>query len=233
MATLIEAAQVGDINIIDIHSQHGSDLNVADANGKTALMYAAENDHLAFTTKLVTYGADFKLADKSGNSALSLACWKGHKFIVQFLLDIGAHIDARSIAEALSAEVLEMLLNKPEIINLNHFRFNTRPLIFAFTDIKTEECYKKLHLIMRHGANPNITDLYLETPLMALVRSVKKNDDLEKLYWVAESIKLMLYVGADYTRANGFLETFDTLLVENRNRIRMVQTFFTHFSASS
>jgi hypothetical protein len=85
---------------------------------------------------------------------------------------------------------------------------------------------------MRHGADPNIPDLNFETPLIALVMNLKKNDDLKKLYWVAESIKLLIYVGADFTKANGFLETFNMLLVENRNRIIMDQTYFTQFSAS-
>lgn len=199
--------------------------NLIDGNGKTLLMHAAENDNLQSAIQLVAYGADCERVDNLGFSALACAASKGSKSVVKFLINIGARIDAKSMAESLNAEILELLLNSSEIINLNHFRYNTRPLIFAFTYIQTEECYKKLHMFVRHGADPNTTDLYLDTPLMSLVKNVKEDDNPDKLYWVAKSIKLLIYMGADYSRANGFLETFETLLIENKNRVKLLDMY--------
>lgn len=202
MATFIEAAQVGDYDNLFIHVQRGSDPNSADANGKTALMYASENDHLPFVTKLVAYGADYKRVDMFGNSALSCASSRGNLFIVRYLLDIGAPIDATSIAKSKNTVILDMLLTRPEITNLNLLHYKTRPLIFAFMHVNTEECYRMVHLLMRHGADPNISDLNFETPLMALVKHVKNDDAADKLFWVTQSIKLMIYMGADYTKVS-------------------------------
>ena len=68
-------------------------VNQADKHGRTALILAASEGHLAIIDILVEKGADLVCADKDGLSALSWACLKGHFNAALALINNGADVN--------------------------------------------------------------------------------------------------------------------------------------------
>jgi uncharacterized protein len=60
-----------------------ADINAADDRGRTALMIAAELDHVAIVELLVARGADRSITDKQGKTALDLATGEGLRHALQ------------------------------------------------------------------------------------------------------------------------------------------------------
>ena len=63
------------------------ELNVRFANGKTALMAAAERGYDAILKTLLLRGADPCIEDHYGNNAIHFACWQGQKRTLALLRD--------------------------------------------------------------------------------------------------------------------------------------------------
>ncbi|MBL8793734.1 MAG: ankyrin repeat domain-containing protein [Planctomycetia bacterium] len=68
----------------------GADLNAAQADGMTALHWAAHHDDLPLATLLLKAGANAKAANRYGVTPLALACTNGNAEIVTLLLEAGA-----------------------------------------------------------------------------------------------------------------------------------------------
>lgn len=66
-----------------------------DADGYTALMYAANRGHDGCVSRLLTHGANPNAADEQGSTPLMFAAQHGHTRIVERLLDAGADPDSR------------------------------------------------------------------------------------------------------------------------------------------
>jgi ankyrin repeat protein len=66
------------------------DLNASQADGMTALMWAAYHDDLKTANQLVEAGANIKAENRYGVSALSVACLNGNGALVKLLLERGA-----------------------------------------------------------------------------------------------------------------------------------------------
>ena len=66
------------------------DVNVSQADGATALMWAAHWDDLRTADLLIRAGANVNAANDLGVTALSLACTNGSAVMVERLLKAGA-----------------------------------------------------------------------------------------------------------------------------------------------
>ncbi len=71
------------------------DLNQAQPDGMTPLLWAAYHDDLETSKLLVAAGADVKRANRHGVTPLSLACRNGNGWMVELLLDAGADPNSR------------------------------------------------------------------------------------------------------------------------------------------
>jgi ankyrin repeat protein len=72
----------------------GADVNAAQADGMTALHWAAYHDDLATATLLVKAGAHANAGNRYGVTPLSLACTNGSAGVVRLLLGAGADANA-------------------------------------------------------------------------------------------------------------------------------------------
>jgi ankyrin repeat protein len=69
---------------------NGADVNAKNDNGKTALMYAAEDDHFKLAYVLLANGADVNARDNDGETALMKT--PDYSLVIQVLLANGADI---------------------------------------------------------------------------------------------------------------------------------------------
>ncbi|XP_067262535.1 60 kDa lysophospholipase-like [Chanodichthys erythropterus] len=113
------AAKVGDIEALEAIRKMGSDLSMADYDGRTPLHIAAFEGHLKVVEYLLSKGATVYARDRFGDTPLRSAVFFRHKEVVKLLRKTGAHfsrdemVDARkklrSLAESGDLEGLEIL----------------------------------------------------------------------------------------------------------------------------
>jgi ankyrin repeat protein len=93
-APLAAAARDGDAAALRALLDAHADVNAAQADGMTALHWAAHRDDLAAAGRLLRAGADAKAANRYGVTPLTLACTNGDAELVRMLLDAGADPNA-------------------------------------------------------------------------------------------------------------------------------------------
>jgi ankyrin repeat protein len=90
-APLADAVEKGERAKVAALLQKGTDVKAAQADGMTALHWAAYHDDLATATLLVKAGADARAGNRYGVTPLSLACTNGSAEVVRLLLKAGAN----------------------------------------------------------------------------------------------------------------------------------------------
>jgi ankyrin repeat protein len=95
-APLANAAEMKNSAAIPALLEQKSNVNVAQADGMTALHWAAYHDDLAMAKQLIDAGADAKATNRYGVTPLALACTNGNASIVELLLDAGANPNTTS-----------------------------------------------------------------------------------------------------------------------------------------
>jgi ankyrin repeat protein len=87
---LADAAEKNDSAAVGKLLDKQADVNAAQADGMTALHWAAYHDNSELVERLLNAGAEVKAASRYGVTPLSLACTNGNAEIVQLLLAAGA-----------------------------------------------------------------------------------------------------------------------------------------------
>ncbi|KAH7146273.1 hypothetical protein EDB81DRAFT_869123 [Dactylonectria macrodidyma] len=80
--------------ILERADQGGMDINAKDSYGRTPLLSATENGHMAIVRLLLDRGAYIEAMDQQRQTPLLSATENGHEAIVRLLLDRGACIEA-------------------------------------------------------------------------------------------------------------------------------------------
>jgi uncharacterized protein len=91
---ILSAAKEGDSAQV-IKLARGSDVNLRDSDGSTALMWAVRRDDLASARALLRAGARVDESNVNGVTALHLACADGSAAMIGLLLKSGADIEKR------------------------------------------------------------------------------------------------------------------------------------------
>ena len=90
---LIEAAVMikkNNVEKLKLLIEKGANVNAADEDGKTALMYAALCDAKETAELLIEKGADVNAVNDNGETALMMATKKNNKEIADLLIKTGA-----------------------------------------------------------------------------------------------------------------------------------------------
>jgi ankyrin repeat protein len=87
---LMEAAQYGHVEMVDLLLDRGAGIEAEDDLNQTALMVAAEYNQLGVVRRLLDRGAEVNAGYRSKQTALSKAAIEGHRDLVVFLLARGA-----------------------------------------------------------------------------------------------------------------------------------------------
>jgi ankyrin repeat protein len=88
--SLADAAEKQDRTAVRAALEQKADVNAAQADGMTALHWAAYHDDSEAVKLLLAKGADVKAANRYGVTPLSIACTNGSATIVEMLLEAGA-----------------------------------------------------------------------------------------------------------------------------------------------
>jgi len=142
---LIRACEVGDLEKVTV-SLDDKTVNFRDTNGRTPLTIASIYDHTKITKMLLNYGADINSRDRYGSTALMYALGEDNIDVASILLD-NKFIDTN-------------------ILNDEHHS----ALIYASgynLDIPSvDDIIKVIAVLLGRGADINIQDINLGTPLM-------------------------------------------------------------------
>ena len=88
-----QAAYYGDTSKISSFLNKGTNANIRDASGYTALHYASRNNHLTTVKQLLSAGACVNVLTKCGrDTPLHRAAYMGHEDVVRCLLENGADV---------------------------------------------------------------------------------------------------------------------------------------------
>lgn len=116
-APLIKAVKAADRAAVTSLLRAGTDVNAREADGTTALYWAAQKDDLSVGTALVRAGADVKAASRYGVTPLQVACLNGNASFVELLLKAGADANAATPAGE-TALMIASRTGVAEIVNL-------------------------------------------------------------------------------------------------------------------
>ena len=89
-APLANAVQHLDRDAVRHLLERRIDVNAPQADGTTALHWAAYNDDLDLVNRLLAAGANARASNRYGVTPLTLACTNGNAAVVSRLLDAGA-----------------------------------------------------------------------------------------------------------------------------------------------
>ena len=113
------AAEKGNIDVAMFLIENGANVNVADANGNTPLVFIInKTGNPKVTQRLLEKGASVNAQNRTGETALMYAAWHGYSAIVQLLLENRADVTlknkqgntALTLAESKGhQEIVEML----------------------------------------------------------------------------------------------------------------------------
>jgi ankyrin repeat protein len=115
------ATQEGPLEVVQLLSDAGADINLKSAHGQTPLRIASRNGHLAIVRYLLDKGANVDTRGDDGATPLEAAAGKGHADIVQLLVEKGANVNIQDkdgdspLGEAVKGghlQVVQFLLEK-------------------------------------------------------------------------------------------------------------------------
>lgn len=122
---LIEAVKARDLELVKSFIDAGADINQADENGQTLLVYSATAGHIEIVELLLDRGANIDHIGAARNTALTWSALQGHTEVVKLLLNRGADINHVGTEEtalmwaccAGHVEVVKLLLRRGASIN--------------------------------------------------------------------------------------------------------------------
>ncbi len=166
---LVEAVERGDREGVRSLLEQDADVNTPQADGTTALHWAAHRDDLETAELLMAAGADVNAANNYGITPLSLACTNGSAAMVAKLLTAGANANAvrqtgvtvlMTAAHTGDLEVVNLLLAHGADVNGRETRREQTALMWAVEQKHTGvvraliERGADVHALSRGGFTP-------------------------------------------------------------------------------
>lgn len=199
ISLLQTASAFGHLEMAEILLENGADVNQADLGGTTPLEDAAINGHLDIVNLLIAKGASVVQQSPKGYTALHAAAYGGNPEIVKVLLENGAEIDARdefgmtplhNAARSGQVAAARFLLENGADINTMDYAGETA-LHGACSNASTDNYRNKkynndyaitqmIRVLLNHGADPDLHNIYGESPLEHASRRTNAYQGKEK-----------------------------------------------------
>ena len=135
-----------------------ADVNAPQADGATAIQWAAYNNDLELADVLIAAGSNVKLPNHDGATALSLACINGNAAMIEKLLKAGADANERlahgetplmMAARTGSLDALKVLVDHQADVNAKENLRGTTALMWA----AEQQHPAAVRFLVEHGAN--------------------------------------------------------------------------------
>ncbi|HUR19261.1 MAG TPA: ankyrin repeat domain-containing protein [Vicinamibacterales bacterium] len=157
-----DAAMRGDADTVRTLVRQGADVNAAQADGMTALHWAALNGDLKMADVLLVAGAGTEsLTRNGGYTPLHLAASRGHAPVIMRLLEAGSKpkaVTATGVqaihlaAQAGSADAVRFLIDKGADANARDNTHGRTPLVFAASQNRIDA----MRMLIEKGANARL-----------------------------------------------------------------------------
>jgi ankyrin repeat protein len=156
-----DAAMNGDRAVVQLLLQKKADVNAPQADGATALEWAAYRDDLPLADLLIAAGANPKIANREGATAMQLAALHGGAPMMEKLLNAGAKVNERGVngetplmfaARNGSLDALNLLLRRGAEVNAKEALRDTTALMWAVEQKHTDA----VRLLIEHGADVSV-----------------------------------------------------------------------------
>ncbi len=168
-SSIADAAQQGDADAVRALLKQAADVNAAQADGMTALHWAATRDQVDLAQMLLYAGANVKATTRiNAYTPLILAAKNGNRAVIDPLLKAGADVNARTsngttalmfAAASGNAEALTILLDHHADVNAKEPVRGLTAIMFAAASNRAEA----VGVLAKHGANlkatTNVVDL--------------------------------------------------------------------------
>lgn len=156
---IADAAEAKDAAAVAVLIKQHADVNATQADGTTALHWAAHWDDLASATALIKAGATVTAANRYGVTPLVLACENGSARMITALLDAGADANVATTGEppilvaarAGHADAVKALLARGADVHATEKWRGQDALMWAAGDDHADV----VRLLVEHGANVN------------------------------------------------------------------------------
>ena len=172
---LVEAVENGDMEAVRSLLEQRVDVNASQADGATALHWAAHRDDQKTAELLMGAGANVNTTNAYGITPLSLACTNGSAAMVNKLLEAGADSNTAlptgetvlmTAARTGNAEVVKALLAKGADVNAKETRRGQTALMWAVSENHLETA----GVLIEHGADIHARSQSGFTPLLFAAR---------------------------------------------------------------
>ena len=173
---LLDAVKAADVRGARALLARGADANATDADGSTALHWAAEHDDLELAGALLTAGARARVTNRHGIAPLHLAAANGNAAIVQRLMAAGAEVDGATpggetplmmAARSGDAATVRALLARGAVVDAREGWRGQTALMWAAAENNGEA----IRLLLQAGADVAATSAGGSfTPLLFAVR---------------------------------------------------------------
>jgi ankyrin repeat protein len=217
-ASLIDAVKSHNLRLIQSLLSRHIDVNRPQADGSTALMWAAYQDDVATAKALIRSGANVNATNALGAKPLSIACLNGSSAMVAALLKAGARANTAlpsgetalmTAARAGSVDCVKLLLSHGAQVNAYEARRGQTALMWAVAENHTEV----VRSLIEHGADVHAKSKSGFTPL--LFAAQQGNLDIANI---------LLAAGADVNEATP--EYGNTLVVATASGFESLARFF-------
>lgn len=188
---LVQAVKNRDTAAVRTMLQRGADVNAREADGTTAVYWAAHRDEVGIADLLIRAGADVKAASRYGVAPLSVASLNGSAAMLQRLLEAGADPNTASpegeTALMIAARTgvpaaVKLLLDRGADVNARESWRSQTPLMWA----AAEGHAAVVKLLVERGADIRARSNAGWSALLFAVREAK-----------LDAVRMLLDLGAD------------------------------------
>ena len=204
------AAKAGDIAAVRALIAERADVNAPEADGSTALLWAAYNSDLEMVRVLITAGADLEAANRYGVTPLLQVSRAGDVAILQALIEAGANpLRARfegetplmAAAYTGSVEAARLLLASGVDVNARDYTHQQTALMWAASQGHVEA----VETLLEAGADPNLT---ARENTLARKHADHPTGGFTAVMWAAREgyddvVRALVAGGADLSMTNG------------------------------
>lgn len=156
-----DAAMNGDRGAVQTLLQKKADVNAPQADGATALEWAAYRDDLQLADLLIKAGANPKLANREGATAMQLAAQHGSAPMIEKLLNAGVDVNERGVhgetplmyaSRSGSLDAINLLLRHGADVNAKETLRGTTAVMWAVEQDHPDS----VKLLIQHGADVTV-----------------------------------------------------------------------------